>query len=181
MYDPLGQAFVLGFIKRFGEPLIFISRFGERPDPSLVYNSIKDNNKLAKLIVTIPKSRHQAPRCARKRRDKKYRKDRSPTMFSLSEGCGCVSFRGGRRARSQGDDSSSCRSSEIEQEVPKTFSRRLLNGKCTMKSLAPLLKFWKRDDVSMTKAERNGLPVLPERLAADSCDDAPVRRQTQTL
>ncbi|KOB56868.1 Serine/threonine-protein phosphatase, partial [Operophtera brumata] len=110
--------------------------------------------KLAKLIVTIPKSRHQAPRCARKRRDKKYRKDRSPTMFSLSEGCGCVSFRGGRRARSQGDDSSSCRSSEIEQEVPKTFSRRLLNGKCTMKSLAPLLKFWKRDDVSMTKAER---------------------------
>lgn len=76
-------------------------------------------------------------------------------MFSLAEGCGCVSFRGGRRTRSMGDDSSSCRSSEIEQEVPKKISKRLLNGECTMKAFAPFLKFWKRDDVSMTKAERS--------------------------
>ncbi|KPI91275.1 Serine/threonine-protein phosphatase rdgC [Papilio xuthus] len=75
-------------------------------------------------------------------------------MFSLSEGCGCVSFRGGRRTRSMGDDSSSCRSSEIEQEVPKKLGKRVLNGECTMKALAPFLKFWKKDDVSMTKAER---------------------------
>ncbi|CAH0397433.1 unnamed protein product [Chilo suppressalis] len=94
------------------------------------------------------------PRCTRKRRDKKYRKDKSPTMFSLAEGCGCVSFRGGRRARSLGDDSSSCRSSEIEQEVPKKLGRKVLNGECTIKALAPFLKFWRRDDVSMTKAER---------------------------
>lgn len=76
-------------------------------------------------------------------------------MFSLAEGCGCVSFRGGRRTRSLGDDSSSCRSSEIEQEVPKKLGRRVLNGECTMKALAPFLKFWRRDDVSMTKAERS--------------------------
>ncbi|RVE50532.1 hypothetical protein evm_004861 [Chilo suppressalis] len=75
-------------------------------------------------------------------------------MFSLAEGCGCVSFRGGRRARSLGDDSSSCRSSEIEQEVPKKLGRKVLNGECTIKALAPFLKFWRRDDVSMTKAER---------------------------
>lgn len=76
-------------------------------------------------------------------------------MFSLAEGCGCVSFRGGRRTRSQGDDSSSCRSSEIEQEVPQRSGKRLLNGECTMKALVPFLKFWRRDDVSMTKAERS--------------------------
>lgn len=76
-------------------------------------------------------------------------------MFSLAEGCGCVSFRGGRRPRSQGDDSSSCRSSEIEQEVPKRLGRRMLNGECTIKALAPFLRFWRRDDVSMTKAERS--------------------------
>lgn len=79
-------------------------------------------------------------------------------MFSLAEGCGCVSFRSGgrgRRARSLGDDSSSCRSSEIEQEVPKKLGRRVLNGEFTMKALAPFLKFWRRDDVSMTKAERS--------------------------
>ncbi|XP_063380097.1 serine/threonine-protein phosphatase rdgC isoform X1 [Cydia fagiglandana] len=75
-------------------------------------------------------------------------------MFSLSEGCGCVSFRGGRRNRSLGDDSSSCRSSEIEQEVPKKLGRRLLDGQCNVRALVPFLKFWKRDDVSMTKAER---------------------------
>nr|QDR51029.1 retinal degeneration C [Manduca sexta] len=75
-------------------------------------------------------------------------------MFSLAEGCGCVSFRGGRRPRSQADDSSSCRSSELEQEVPKRLGKRVLNGECTMKALAPFLKFWRRDDVSMTKAER---------------------------
>ncbi|KAG7305375.1 hypothetical protein JYU34_009441 [Plutella xylostella] len=75
-------------------------------------------------------------------------------MFSLSEGCGCVSFRGGRRARSIGDDSSSCRSSEIEQEVPKKLGKKVLNGECTMKAFAPFLRFWRRDDVSMTKAER---------------------------
>lgn len=76
-------------------------------------------------------------------------------MFSLAGGCGCVSFRGERRARSLGDDSSSCRSSEIEQEVPKKIGKRVLNSECTMKALAPFLKFWKRDDVSMTKAERS--------------------------
>ncbi|XP_050671394.1 serine/threonine-protein phosphatase rdgC [Leptidea sinapis] len=75
-------------------------------------------------------------------------------MFSLTEGCGCVSFGSGRRARSMGDDSSSCRSSEIEQEIPKKLGKRVLSGECTMKALAPFLKFWKRDDVSMTKAER---------------------------
>ncbi|XP_026326503.1 serine/threonine-protein phosphatase rdgC isoform X2 [Hyposmocoma kahamanoa] len=75
-------------------------------------------------------------------------------MFSLAEGCGCVNFRSGRRARSLGDDSSSCRSSEIEQEVPKKLGKRVLNGECTMKALAPFFKFWRRDDVSMTKAER---------------------------
>lgn len=76
-------------------------------------------------------------------------------MFSLSEGCGCVSFRGGRRPRAQADDSSSCRSSEIEQEVPKRLGRKVLNGEWTIKALAPLLRFWRRDDVSMTKAERS--------------------------
>ncbi|OWR46920.1 phosphatase-7 [Danaus plexippus plexippus] len=75
-------------------------------------------------------------------------------MFSFTEGCGCVSFRGGRRARSLGDDSSSCRSSEIEQEVPKKIGKRILNGDCTMKALAPFWKFWKKDEASMTKAER---------------------------
>ncbi|XP_041972706.1 serine/threonine-protein phosphatase rdgC [Aricia agestis] len=75
-------------------------------------------------------------------------------MFSLAEGCGCVSFRGSRRTKSLGDDSSSCRSSEIEQEVPKKLSKRVLNGECGMKAFAPFLRFWKRDDVSMTKAER---------------------------
>ncbi|CAH2228598.1 jg655, partial [Pararge aegeria aegeria] len=105
-------------------------------------------------VITIPKTRQKTPRCVRKRRDKKYRKDKSPTMFSLAEGCGCVSFRGGRRTRSLGDDSSSCRSSEIEQEVPKKLGKRILKGECTMKALAPFLKFWKRDEVSMTKAER---------------------------
>ncbi|CAF4937118.1 unnamed protein product [Pieris macdunnoughi] len=74
-------------------------------------------------------------------------------MFSLTKGCGCVNF-GGRRTRSMGDDSSSCRSSEIEQESPKKLTRRVLNGDCTMKALAPFLRFWKRDEVSMTKAER---------------------------
>lgn len=76
-------------------------------------------------------------------------------MFSFTEGCGCVSFRGGRRARSLGDDSSSCRSSEIEQEVPKKIGKRILNGDCTMKALAPFWKFWKKDEASMTKAERS--------------------------
>ncbi|GBP41657.1 hypothetical protein EVAR_31974_1 [Eumeta japonica] len=75
-------------------------------------------------------------------------------MFSFGEGCGCVSFRGGRRARSLGDDSSSCRSSEIEQEVPKRLTKKVLNGECNIKTLVPFLKFWRRDDVSMTKAER---------------------------
>ncbi|KAJ2950669.1 hypothetical protein O0L34_g8929 [Tuta absoluta] len=75
-------------------------------------------------------------------------------MFSLAEGCGCVSFRSGRRARSHGDDSSSCRSSEIEQEVPKKLGKRVLNGECTMKALAPFFKLFRRDDASMTKAER---------------------------
>ncbi|KAI5645330.1 hypothetical protein NE865_02417 [Phthorimaea operculella] len=75
-------------------------------------------------------------------------------MFSLAEGCGCVSFRSGRRARSLGDDSSSCRSSEIEQEVPKKLGKRVLNGECTMKALAPFFKLFRRDDASMTKAER---------------------------
>lgn len=115
-------------------------------------------NVFAASVTTpanIPKSRQKAPRCNRKRRDKKYKKDKSSTMFSLAEGCGCVSFRGGRRNRSLGDDSSSCRSSEIEQEVPKKLGRRVLNGECTMKALVPFLKFWKRDDVSMTKAERS--------------------------
>ncbi|XP_072941598.1 serine/threonine-protein phosphatase rdgC [Epargyreus clarus] len=74
-------------------------------------------------------------------------------MFSLAEGCGCYSFRG-RRTRSLGDDSSSCRSSELEQEVPKKLGKKVLNSECTMKALAPFLKFWKKDDVSMTKAER---------------------------
>ncbi|CAG9090658.1 unnamed protein product [Plutella xylostella] len=84
-------------------------------------------------------------------------------MFSLSEGCGCVSFRGGRRARSIGDDSSSCRSSEIEQEVPKKLGKKVLNGECTMKAFAPFLRFWRRDDVSMTKAERKLVPKTEAR------------------
>lgn len=75
-------------------------------------------------------------------------------MFSLAEGCGCVNFRSGRRPRSKGDDSSSCRSSEIEQEVPKRLGKGVLSGECTIKVLAPFLRFWRRDDVSMTKAER---------------------------
>lgn len=110
---------------------------------------------------TIPKNHQKKPRCIRKQRDKsKYNKDKSFTMFSLAEGCGCVSFRGGRRARSQADDSSSCRSSEIEQEVPKRLGRRMLNGECTMKALAPLLRFWRKDEVSMTKAERSKYCLL---------------------
>lgn len=112
-------------------------------------------NVTVKKPVNIPKSHQKKPRCTRKRRDKKYKKDKSPTMFSLAEGCGCVNFRSGRRARSLGDDSSSCRSSEIEQEVPKKLGKRVLNGECTMKALAPFFKFWRRDDVSMTKAERS--------------------------
>lgn len=112
-------------------------------------------NVTVKNPVNIPKSQQKKPRCTRKRRDKKYKKDKSPTMFSLAEGCGCVNFRSGRRARSLGDDSSSCRSSEIEQEVPKKLGKRVLNGECTIKALAPFFKFWRRDDVSMTKAERS--------------------------
>lgn len=74
-----------------------------------------------------------------------------------------MSLGGARRSLSLGEDSSSCRSSELEQGEPKPRAAPFLARKAAAEggglfgifSPRNLLKYWRKDDISMTKVERS--------------------------
>ncbi|XP_077292785.1 retinal degeneration C [Arctopsyche grandis] len=72
-------------------------------------------------------------------------------------GCGCVTLRGARRSLSLGEDSSSCRSSELEQGGRGGVVRGVTGGGGLLALLSPrnLFRYWRKgDELSMTKVER---------------------------